>query len=83
MVSREITVCVCVCVCKQVGLEEKQKREEEVVSFQSSHQQACSLSQRRSVDIIAAYETKKVCSHVISSNGHMTYVVNHVTGCRT
>jgi hypothetical protein len=46
----------------KVGLEEKRKRDEEVASFQRSHEQACSLSQQRSVDIITAYENKKLVS---------------------
>ena len=47
----------------QVGLEERRKREEEVASFHRSHQQACSHSQQRSVDFVAAFESK-VCPHV-------------------
>lgn len=42
-----------------MGLEEKEKREEEVASFHRSHRQACSLSQQRSVDIVASYEDSK------------------------
>lgn len=52
----------CVQYCEhltKVGLEEKEKREVERASFQRSSQQACSLSQQRSVDIITEYEALK------------------------
>ena len=52
----------CVQCCEhltKVGLEEKEKREMERAAFQLSLQQACSLSQQRSVDIITEYESLK------------------------
>ena len=37
-------------------MEEREKREAEVSSFQLSHQQACSVSQQRAVQAVAEYE---------------------------
>ena len=45
----------------QAGLEENRKREDELASFQRSHQQACSASQQRSVEIVTAFESKVSC----------------------
>ena len=58
-----LTSDLCECSLRQVGLDEKRRREEELASFQRMHQQATSSSQQRSVDIVTAFQSK-VCAHM-------------------